>query len=289
MSISLLTFVGNLADELRLDAPTTVVGNTNRNVKTMVRAIYNVADDMLDKAEWPETRRTHSFDLVASTAAYAFPTDFNRMVFNTEWDEDEQWPIVPMTSEEYQQFRCAMAAEPIHRRYMARGSGSAQFFLYPTPDTSDAGKTMSFEYVSDTWILPKTWVTGTVYAAASYVSYDGNIYLTSAGGTAGATAPTHTTGSASDGTVTWTYCTYHWPTFVADTDLILLPEDVLRLGARYYWRFLVGMGYADFKKEYEDAILQATTRKQSARTLSLGSRRYAHFMNYWNIPDHGYG
>ena len=33
----------------------------------------------------------------------------------------------------------------------------------------------------------------------------GNLYKTTAGGTAGATAPTHTSGSVSDGGVTWDY------------------------------------------------------------------------------------
>jgi lysophospholipase L1-like esterase len=49
------------------------------------------------------------------------------------------------------------------------------------------------------------WVTGTAYAAGATVSNAGNVYVTIAGGTAGATPPTHITGSASDGTVAWVW------------------------------------------------------------------------------------
>lgn len=49
------------------------------------------------------------------------------------------------------------------------------------------------------------WVTATVYAAGAIVGYSGRIYTTSAGGTSGGTPPTHTSGSVSDGGVTWAF------------------------------------------------------------------------------------
>lgn len=49
------------------------------------------------------------------------------------------------------------------------------------------------------------WVTGTVYAAGAAVSNAGNVYKTIAGGTAGATPPTHITGSVTDGAVLWVW------------------------------------------------------------------------------------
>lgn len=51
------------------------------------------------------------------------------------------------------------------------------------------------------------WKTATVYAAGDYclVGPSGHVYQTAAGGTSGATKPSHTSGSASDGGVTWTF------------------------------------------------------------------------------------
>ena len=50
-----------------------------------------------------------------------------------------------------------------------------------------------------------TWNGTTVVAAGAFAVYLGNIYRTSAGGTTGSTPPTHITGDASDGGVTWTF------------------------------------------------------------------------------------
>ncbi len=49
------------------------------------------------------------------------------------------------------------------------------------------------------------WVTSTVYATGAYVYYGLNIYTAAVGGTSGASPPVHTSGSVSDGGVTWTY------------------------------------------------------------------------------------
>lgn len=50
-----------------------------------------------------------------------------------------------------------------------------------------------------------SWVTATVYAARAWVISSGNLYYSAAGGTSGATAPTHLDGSISDGSVQWQF------------------------------------------------------------------------------------
>jgi hypothetical protein len=71
-------------------------------------------------------------------------------------------------------------------------------FLAPTqnPTTGVAG-------YARVWVWQ--WVTGKAIAAGSYCFNAGNLYYTAAGGTTGAAAPTVTSGSVSDGTVTWTF------------------------------------------------------------------------------------
>ncbi len=61
------------------------------------------------------------------------------------------------------------------------------------------------------------WTSGQVVTAGAKRGYGGRLYTTAAGGTCGSTPLTHTTGSASDGGVTWTFDdqTYQVPIGVA--------------------------------------------------------------------------
>jgi hypothetical protein len=52
---------------------------------------------------------------------------------------------------------------------------------------------------------PRPWVALSFFNPNETVVNAGNMYQTIAGGTAGTTAPTHTSGSGSDGSVTWAY------------------------------------------------------------------------------------
>ena len=49
------------------------------------------------------------------------------------------------------------------------------------------------------------WTQGVVHAAGAFVQYQGRVYQTTAGGTAGSRPPLHTEGEVSDGAVLWTY------------------------------------------------------------------------------------
>ena len=49
------------------------------------------------------------------------------------------------------------------------------------------------------------WLTGITVSPQSYCFSNGNLYYTTLGGVTGITAPSVTTGSISDGTVTWTF------------------------------------------------------------------------------------
>ena len=52
---------------------------------------------------------------------------------------------------------------------------------------------------------PALWVASTAYAVDDIVYYGKNVYTCTTAGTSGTTAPTVTSGTATDGTVTWTW------------------------------------------------------------------------------------
>jgi parallel beta-helix repeat protein len=59
--------------------------------------------------------------------------------------------------------------------------------------------------VREAGVTYNNWATGVVTASNQYIKNGLNIYYSTAAGTTGATAPTHTSGTVSDGGVTWRY------------------------------------------------------------------------------------
>ena len=55
------------------------------------------------------------------------------------------------------------------------------------------------------YAVKEAWTTSDTTALGKYVNYDGNIYVATTAGTTGATPPTHTSGTVSDGGVSWRY------------------------------------------------------------------------------------
>jgi hypothetical protein len=123
--------------------------------------------------------------------------------------------------------------------------------------------------VSSTVFRPKTWVTSTAFAAGSYCSYNGNIYSTVAGGTTGATAPTVTSGSVSDGVVTWVYFSGSYDTVIADTDVPILDSGMMEDDV--VWRFKLerGLDYEQFKQEAEAKVELAQSKLTGAGVVSV--------------------
>ena len=278
-------------EELGLDAPTAVVGSTDKQVKQMLRAVYRASQIARDSVSWPKLQREHTFDLVDSQANYSLPTDFDRFIFETEWDRDDQWPLIgPISPQEWQTRKSGVVTSAPHRMFRVKDRTDSVLYIHPTPSSGDAGQSLYFEYISKTWILPTTWTATTSFSAASYCSYNGNIYSTTAGGTTGSTAPTHTTGSASDGGVTWVFLTTAYTAFVADTDTTIIPEDLLTLGAMWVFLRAKGLPYEALRGDWQQQLKLTHIKNRGAKTLHIGGKNKRwRFVGPWNVADTGYG
>ena len=82
---------------------------------------------------------------------------------------------------------------------LTSGNKSGKVFRYSLKLTLDSGVVGK--------LVPKedAWATGAYYQQYQRVSNGGNVYAAQTAGVAGATAPTHTSGEASDDTVTWLF------------------------------------------------------------------------------------
>jgi hypothetical protein len=254
---------------------------------------------MRDRHKWPQLTREHSFTTTASTNAYAMPGDFDRQVFATHWDQSNQWDLIGPVSPTYWQSRQSGIPSATPRtEFRVIGYTDTQFYVYPTPSSS--GDTFVFEYQSLNCIRPKTWVTSVAFSASDYCFYNGNFYWTAAGGTTGATPPTHTSGSASDGTVTWVYTDSqrtsatvatenYFDEVLNDEDVPLLDRTTLELGIK--WRFMeqLGFQFETYYQQYERSLKRAKYKIEGAPLLSYLPSKRSIYITLDNVPDGNIG
>jgi hypothetical protein len=218
---------------------------------------------------WPELEREYTFTLSTSTASYALPPDYDSRQNLTLWNRTQARPLIgPVDAVAWQTSKSGLVASLPDQRFRVKGWTDTQFFIDPTPTSGENGQTCVFEYISRTTIRPITWAASLVFGANTYCSYNGNIYKTTAGGTAGSTAPTHTTGSASDGTVTWVYQTAAFESFTLDTNEVILDNSLIIDGAVWRFKRERGLDYEALQKEAEDNIEISKTRLLGADVIS---------------------
>lgn len=288
--MTVLTLIQTTCNELGLQAPSQVINNTDPTIVQLTALANREGKELRSAFLWPQCNREYTFNLSSSTTAYVIPADFDYFVFRTFWDRTNHWELIgPLSPQEWQWRQSGISSNTPRRNFRVKGITDNQFFIFPDPGTLTSTQTLVFEYQSITWLRPATWVTNTAYAAGAYSSYNGNIYNTASGGTSGATPPTHTSGSDSDGGVTWVYVSNGYDIIRADTDEILLSEDIVSLGIQ--WRFLRAKGfeYEPYKEQWEQEIRREASSLSGARTLSLNRRDFSLFLNFYNIPDSGYG
>lgn len=216
--------------------------------------IHLAAQEIHDAFPWPELEKEYTFTLATSTPAYALPGDLDRLQMETLWNRSQFWPIIgPLDAIQWQHYKSGAISSFPHQRYRVKTWQTKQFFIDPTPTSSENGQTVAFEYITSNNFRPKTWVASTSWTGMQYCSYNGNIYDrggTGAGST-GTTAPTHTTSTpTSDGSLTWTYLTDSvFDSINHDNDETILDQSMIIDGA--VWRFKRERGY--FYETFEQA------------------------------------
>ena len=288
---TLLTFMQSVCDELGLDRPSSVVGSTNKTTRQLLALLeQDVAEEVKSRILWPQLIKLHEVTLVEDQEGYEFPDDIERQITETQWNQSETWAMVgPISPQRWQLRKFGIVETGVRDYWRVRGAGDKQFLISPVPSASQAGNTISFEYVSKNWVRPKSWSASATFPAGSYCWNDGNIYQTTSGGNTGNTAPTHTTGSSSDGSVTWDYISTAYEKALADTDTFILPETILRLGLKYRWKQTKGFPFSKDEQRFETELKRQATKLRGARTVNMGRRRRRRPIGYYNIPDTGYG
>jgi len=272
--MTIATVITNVANEAGYTVESNILTSTETTTKQLVAIANRINRDIFEAYLWPKCFASGSFTLASGVDTYALPAAFSHYHYETFWNSSTRWRILgPMTEQEVAEIRGFGLNTAVYQRYQIRGLSNNEIFISPTPGTQNNGDVCIFEYVADRSVRPKTWATSTSFAANSYCFYNGNYYQTTAGGTTGATPPTHTSGSASDGGVTWDYYNGPYNQFLADTDISLFNEKLLEQGILE--RFAEIHGLDSIRPRFDIQLHEEFSRAVAGKVIYAGSANRA--------------
>ena len=267
--MSLLTVIQNVANEAGYTVESSIVGSSETTTKQLLAIAQRINRDIFEAYPWPKCYASGSITLVNGQATYALPAAFSYYHYETFWNQSTRWRVLgPMTAQEYAEIQGFGLNTTVYQRFQIRGISNNELLISPTPGSTYNNNVVIFEYIADRSVRPKTWVTNTAFAAGSYCFYNGNYYTTTAGGTTGATAPTHTSGSVSDGGVTWDYYNGAYNTFLADSDVSIFQEKLLEQGILE--RFAEIHGLDSIRPRFDVALNEEFSRDRNGKVLYAG-------------------
>lgn len=239
--MTLLSICQDVADDIGVAKPSTIIGNTD---ETAVRLLSQAKAALLSLGRaynWLELVTEYTFSTVASQEDYDLPSDFLHLENQTLWDRSNfERMRGPLSPQQWQEYKSSVLASTVTtwKKFRIRNvSGSTKFSIHPTPD---AVESLVFEYISKN-------------------------FCETSGGT---------------GRATWTN----------DTDVGVVDEYLLTLGAKWRMMRRLGMSYDEERLEYDEELQKAIARNGGSSVLSLDEGPYYHLLDpIRNIPDTGYG
>lgn len=282
MTQSILEIVQDLAARAYLTVGSDVVNTQDSTAKHLLALAHLEGAELVSKADFPELVRLHTITLIDGQEQYALPVDFDRAVMRTFWDNSNTWRTSPVTPQTWRTLKTNLVNALVSKVQRFWSWDDNKIFIYPVPTSDDAGNTLSFEYLSNTWIRPQKWGEGTTYDSGARVWANGNIYTADSAGAAGATQPTHTTGSASDGSLSWTYLQNYGQTrFLQNTDVPLIDATLLSLGIRLRYERETEHDASDAtREEYERRLNRKITALKDTEPFGFSGR----YVTEGNIP-----
>ena len=261
--------------ELALTAPAAVAAATDSPTLHLKNRFYAAGREARGRRKWPQLKRTHTITTVNNQNSYQLPEDYWGAIPLTQWNQTNLWEFEGGLSDPaFNAELYGLVGLGVFDKYRIFGpdqnpaSNSGQFKVYPTPGST--AETLSFDYISKSWLLPRNWVASTVFAAGAYCNASGNIYQTTAGGTSGTTVPSHTSGTATDGGITdWAYISAPYETIVADTDICLFSDDLMIAGIKKHSSYNKGQQFQLYAAQFETALKQEFARWGSVTKISM--------------------
>ncbi|CAB4203030.1 hypothetical protein UFOVP1365_22 [uncultured Caudovirales phage] len=281
---------------LNVSPPTSLITSTPQ-VLQLKHILYDQSRQLRSTRVWPQQKRTYTFDLVSGQSSYQLPGNYYAALTDTAWDDDRRLRLIgPMSDAAFTDRTKGgrgITSTPSYRIFgpdTNSNSSGGQFHIHPTPTSS--GETLSFEYISSDILIPPYWIPSEAsITVGTYRNVNSNIYKCTAitTGTTSTTAPTHTSGTAVDGGVTWSCDSpiNSYEIIISDFDRSVFDDDLMISGVR--WRYLQAnkMNYMAYYEGYTALLNSAQARWTGSTIGSMTSKpapqRYASTPGSWTF------
>lgn len=145
---TLMQIVKSVAAELNLPQPTVVLSSQYENVLKLAAFVRSTCDDLLAEANWQILQKRYTLTTTNGVSTYAFPTDIERYINGTFFDQTNRWPWRgPLTPTEWEWLKTTNLSTTPFERFRVIGG---QIELYPTPGATPI--TFVCEYISNSYV-----------------------------------------------------------------------------------------------------------------------------------------
>ncbi len=149
--MTLATVCQNVADQIPVKRPGTIVGNSNPTARLLLSSAQLTGKE-LAKKNWEILLKEHTFTTVNGTEDYSLPSDFARLLNGTVWDRSNYWDMRgSLSPQQWQAVQSSVLGDTVttRKRYRVRNvSGALKFSIDPIPSSADS---LVFDYASSHW------------------------------------------------------------------------------------------------------------------------------------------
>ena len=201
--MSLLSICQDILNETKSSSiPAIIIGNNDDVAKQILQAVKNSITELSRGYQWQELQKEYTFTSVISQANYSLPSDFDRLVNDTFWNQDQHRALIGATTAETWRILkdSATLGVGVEEFYRIRNN---EIVIHQTPTVAE---NYVFEYITKNIVKSST--------------------------------NTPQTG------------------FLADTDIPVIDEYIVKLDTTWRWLKNNGRAYAEEKITAEKAIAE---------------------------------
>lgn len=152
---SALQILTQVAGELGLPRPSTIVASTDVQSVQLLSALNSAGNDLVTLYPWEQFGKEWTFDTVEGQDSYDLPSDWSYARDMTQWDRTNHWPLLgPKSPQEWAWLKGGLVATAPRMRYRVLDNSLK---LWPVPEAGAEGFTpfsLSLEYIRSTWVEP---------------------------------------------------------------------------------------------------------------------------------------